>query len=362
MRLWHRHLLVLALPVIFFFLLSYGDLSLSGRQYAVFPFAIASVLFVYAKSKRWVGIALITILPIMLFGARFVFSVAVSRETDGILLFQLQRDASEATTLRLREQIERFGSIRVKTSVERYFRTGESLSDVRGLFPNATAIVWGTPESVRLSFSQKGSPVTRYPVTTPIGQRKVQLIEHIQGVDLSIEPIQQTGLFIARMLEMEFLQREPENREALKALLTKTAHHISYWDARSHLALPWLRLANMSLVDGYEGNRKGPSKKALRGYSQAAAYLEPYAHPELRAAVFNNKAVALLLTGDTLLSDPDYVNKARGLLLKAKLIASRSSSIWPVPVYVKQAIRRNLRMIDALSGKRKKGRGKKHGI
>lgn len=359
MRLWHKHLLFLAMPVIFFFVLSYGNLSLSGRQYAVFPLAIASVLFVFANSKRLIGLIFIITLPILLFGTRFVFSLGVSRETNGILLFQLERDLSEASTLRLREQIERYGSTRVQASLERYFRRGESLSDVRGRFPNATAIVWGTPEAVRLSFSQKGPPVSRYPVRTPMGEREVQLVEHIQGVDLSIEPIQQTGLFIARMLEMEFLKDEPQSREALKALLKKTAHHISYWDARSHLALPWLRLANMSLLEGYAGKKKGPAKKALRGYSQAAAYLEPYAHPELRAAVFNNKAVALLLTGDILLSDPGYVKKARDLLQKAKVIARRPS-IWPVPVHIKRTVRKNLRVIDALSGKKKKGRGKKH--
>lgn len=351
--------MLLALPVIFFFVLSYGNLSLSGRQYVVFPFAIACVIFVFANSKRWIGIALGITLPILLLGTRFVFSLAVSQETDGILLFQIERDPSEASALRLREQIERYGSTRVQASLERYFRSGGALSDVRGLFPNATAIVWGTPEAVRLSFLQKGSPVSQYPVRTPMGERTIQLIEHIQGVDLSIEPIQQTGLFIARMAEMEFLKDEPESREALKALLKKTAHHISHWDARSHLALPWLHLANMSLKEGYAGKKKGPAKKALRGYSQAAAYLEPYAHPELRAAVFNNKAVALLLMGDTLLSDPDYTKKARDLLQKAKVIARRPS-IWPVPVHVQQAIRNNLRVIDALSGKKKKGRGKKH--
>lgn len=359
MRLWHKHLLFLALPVVFFFFLSYGDLPLSGRQYAVFPVAIASVLFVFINRKRWIGIALVITLPLLLLGTRFVFSLAVSEETNGILLLQLKRDPNEASTLRLREQIERYGSMRVQASLKRYFRSGESLSDVRGLFPHATAIVWGTPETVQLSFSQKGSPVSVYPVQTPMGERTVQLIEHIQGVDLSIEPIQQTGLFIARMLEMEFLSEDPENREALKALLKKTAHHISYWDAHSHLALPWLRLANMSLVDGYARNRKGPVQKALRGYSQAAAYLEPYAHPELRAALFNNKAVALLLTGDSLLREPDYREKARDLLQKAKVIARRPS-IWPVPRYVKQTIRKNLRVIDVLSGKKKKERGKKH--
>ncbi|MGA1191509.1 MAG: hypothetical protein ACO3XO_04440 [Bdellovibrionota bacterium] len=361
MRLWHKHLLFLALPVIVFFLLSYGNLSLSGRQYAVFPFAIASVLFVFGKGRRWFGIAFIITLPIMVLGTRFVFSLAVSKESNGILLFQLERDASEASTLRLREQIDRYASTRVRVSLERYFRTGESLSEIRDLFPNATAVLWGTPKAVRLSFLQNGSPVSRYPLQTPMGERKVQLIEHIQGVDLPIEPVQQTGLFIARMLEMEFLKDEPENRQALKALLKSTAHHISDWDSRSHLAVPWLRLANMSLIEGYEGNKRGSAKKALRGYSQAAAYLEPYVHPELRAAIFNNKAVALLLMGNTVLEDRDYLKKARSLLQKARIIARRPS-IWPVPRYVKQTIRRNLRVVDALSGKKIKERGKKHEI
>ena len=359
-RLWHRQWIVLAVPVLLFFLLELQNLSLSERHYLVFPIVLVAVPYVFLMQKKWIVVALLTSLPVMFFGVRFVFSLSVGPESRGVLLSQLENDSSEAHLLQLREQITRFSSERVKNSLLRYFRVVRSEAELRDIFPHASAVIWGNKEQIRVSFEKKKPPLKHYRLQSSNQAMELAVVENIQGVELSIKPVQQTGLFIARILEILLLEKDSENEKELKALLMKTSNHISHWDARSHLAFPWLKLSNIRLKEGYELQKKGSWKRALQGYTQAAAYLEPYAHPELRAAIFNNKAVALLLS-QTPSNGDERLQQAQLLLQKARVIAGRPG-LWSPPKYLKRAIRKNLRIVDALSGNSKKYRRRKHGL
>jgi hypothetical protein len=336
--------------------LGLSELDLSERHYLVFPLAVVFGIYVFFQDRRTSLIALVAILPILIFGSRYLFSLNVDEEYSGVVLARLRDDPNESSTLKLREQIDLFANSSERGEMERHFKPLRSHRVALRRFPRAHAVVWGDTHTIRVSLKESGRAITRYSKHIRKQELPLAIIESIPGVEVSFEPVTQTGRYLAQLIEAISLEHENAPEDTLETLYLSMGHHLSRWSSYAHVAYPWFKLGNIYLRKAYEST-DGPTSYAQcanHAYSSAAAFLQPYTHPQLRATVFNNKAVLLLLEAEkkTLRQRKET---ARKLLQKALIIAERGGGgEWRPSKYILRAIRGNLKVLQ--SGKRRKKR------
>lgn len=331
----------------------FGEMDLSKRHYFMFPLVVALLTFVLFQ--RWsaaiVGVA--CILPVMIFGSRYVFSFAVDTSYPGVVLARLNKDVQEAKTLRLREQVLRFLPEEFHESIERHFAPIRAHKGAIRRFPSAPAVVWGDGKRVKVSFQDSEVNSETFPRTYGNRSVPVEIVTTLPGLDLSFEPVQQTGLYLSRLIQSFELEKRGASFEELEQVFLETTVHQSTWDSYVHLAYPWWKLGNMYLERSFGGPRDTVLSKCARdAYGESAALISPGAYPLFRAAVFNNKAAALLLDESEPLKQKRK-KEIRQLLHTATLIVHRKGK-WRPSKYVVKAIKTNLKAIKVLSGKKPK--------
>ncbi|MCI5064818.1 hypothetical protein MRY87_03735 [bacterium] len=326
-------------------------IDLSERHYIAFPLAVALIIYLISGKFQMVGLGLAAIIPIMFFGVRYVFSFSLDIEHPGVVVTRLRKDARESKTLRLREQLRRFSTEQTRGNLERHFLPVRSHRMALKRFPNAPAVIWGDRERIRVSFQAPPFPTTEYRKGDR-GGLGVLVVNAIPGLDLSLEPVQQTGLFLARILEALENSGGPEELEENEVLYQTMANHESHWGERTHLAYPMWRLGNLYLEEWYLSGVSSAFTCAIDAYGDAASAVHPHAHPLLRAAIFNNKAAILLLS-----QKPSAKKKRKAIrahLRMAEVMVQRKGE-WRAGQHVKHAIRRNLKVLKRLSSKSGKG-------
>ena len=88
---------LLLIPVgIFSGLYFVPGVELSERHYYVFPLTVAILFYLFFRSFRASFLGIAAVLPMMFFGARYVFSFSVESSYPGVVVASLQKDPKEA--------------------------------------------------------------------------------------------------------------------------------------------------------------------------------------------------------------------------------------------------------------------------
>ncbi|MCB0320219.1 MAG: hypothetical protein KDD60_04780 [Bdellovibrionales bacterium] len=357
------------LPVFIFWAAREGfGLESSEAHYVVFPL-LASVIFSLVGGARFGAfLGAIFVIPVVFLGSRYAFSFSVTSSSSDVILTRFNRDSEETETSVLREQIYRFLEKADHKRVRRSYQSVESHSSARDAFPNAPIVVWGKNERVGVSFQKSEFPFESVPVFLGKQARTLQVISTIPGFQVSLQPVNQTGEFLAHILKAELLEQATpdwrnsgEQLQSIEEALLSGSAIRALWTSNGHLAYPLWKLGNIALLDfGRLGMPHGELVCANRQYSAAASKLQPKDNPPLRAAIFNNKAVvSLLLATNGQRSDVERrkgIRTARELFKKADAISEKKSA-WTPKRYITKVVRRNLRILKNLTSqyhKRKK--------
>jgi hypothetical protein len=267
----------------------------------------------------------------------------------------------------LNEQLNAHSKIRAAS----YFAPLEKDRSARSIFtrtPSLQGLVWGNNRWLSISFPiippapLAGSIVQHLPDR----YRELLLVTTVPVLGLSREPEEQTRHFIATLfsgiLPLYSQESDPAERTILFenqwGFLRDAAVVEAFWSSKAHQAYPWFLIGNRAVERAFQGPRFEPHYIlcARSAYREASSLLRAGDNPELRAAIYNNWGVTLLL-GSLQLSEPALAREGRQHLRRAVLTKSEKD-LFGVQRKAVAAARLNLLLMKAKSRKSERVRVK----
>jgi hypothetical protein len=207
-------------------------------------------------------------------------------------------------------------------------------------------VLWG--ERRWLNVSLPDSQVLKRP---QLADSAYVLLEDVSLIGLSWEPADATIRFLANLIA---------GREALRNGKLEAAEHFflaaaaveAFWTSNAHRAYPLFLLGNLYAHRAHSENAEtGYTECATKAYATATAFLGTNDNPELLAAILQNKAVTLILSGQGPLDERSI--QARALMREARR-AVFAEDPWkrPVSERVLNAVLENEQYIRALRTRR----------
>ncbi|MCB0353478.1 MAG: hypothetical protein KDD64_08145 [Bdellovibrionales bacterium] len=277
-------------------------LDLSHVQYVLYPVFLLG-LFVLRARVISLPIWVLGVMVVGAFtGATFAFSLFQAGSPQ-FFVARFSGDTFETATRIFRSHLttamEKFGG----AGAARFYRSFDSPEDAATVFREESGVygvVYGDTRRLTVLFFRDDEAA---PLSAPLGPEPekpvLSLIRHVPALWIAFHPPSETVRFLGALFSGLEL-REASSVEDLaqyEATLLAAAEQRSPWRSFSHLAYPWWRLGNFYVEEfirsGYSD--EGPLDCALHAYTQAASFLRRGDNSPLQAAVYNNKAVALLL-------------------------------------------------------------------
>jgi len=330
-----------------------------AAQFLSFPLVVLISLAAFGWFKFIpVWIAVLTFLA---GGAASItaFSVFLPSKST-VLVSRFEGDLHETGTTLFRTKLNRYFSDSPAGEVGRYFRTIDSHREAEAVLadlPEIEAIIWGTQRWINISFAVPEELARRVRVEVPWSGEVVspRLANYIPVIGLSTDPQDATSHFLVDLFtglsldRKEFLSNELEAKR-IESILYSSSQMFSPWMSFAHLAYPLLIISDAHLyraiapsLRGSDSLEIGELKCALDSYTEAASRLQPHDNPILRAAIFNNKGVALLIKGiDT--GSLDLLRSARQHFQHVGLILTHPNTFGAEDRYLAEVARRNLRI------------------
>lgn len=271
-------------------------LSRSSAQYfLVIPFLLTYLALPLLRSQ----------VPASLIGGGALLALALSQlnfdssDSVSVRMAVWERDELEADTRVFREQLNSYLAHIGDYEVQRLYmqiNSSEAAQAYLADHPNVQGLIWGDQEWQNVYF-QYAAPLTIGSIAVaPLsaGKAMLKIVQSVPAIGLSIEPRQATQHFLSFITAAKLGSASSDEEDLLRnagALATR-------WSSYAHRAWPWWRLGNLYLQRALKGEQVelGELDCAKRAYAFAASMLQPNDNPELRAAIFNNYAVTLLVT------------------------------------------------------------------
>jgi hypothetical protein len=283
--------------------------NFSLAQICVLPLA-AILLWKVRVGKRYVPRVVVAVAMVgAVVGLSYGYTHAVF-SSKPVLLARFQDDPIEAKTRRFRKVLNRELLSESRMRVGRYHRSLNSHHELRsasGRGAEVYSVLWGNSGWIQLSLSEDFLEA-HHPAEAPIWGdflSEYGLVNHAPALGLTVNPEPATLRFLSAMLQA--LQVSPTTsvplslkKRALRASFLRSAAGMqSTWSSYAHRAYPLFLLANQHLREAFRqgGQDWGELQCAIEVYAVAEKYLANGDNPDLQAAVFNNKAVALLAMG-----------------------------------------------------------------
>jgi len=358
-------LLVAALVLFVYFavtselVLGENAIAPGAAQFLCFPIVVLIAFAAFGWFKFipvWIGL-----FTFLAGGAASIvaFSVLLPSKST-VLISRFEGDLHETGTTLFRTKLNRYFSNSPAGEVGRYFRTIDSHGEAEAVLadlPEIEAIIWGNQRWINISFALPKDLARRVKVEVPWSDEVVtpRLANYIPVIGLSTDPQDATSHFLVDLFtgltldRRDFLSNELEVKR-IESILYSSSQMFSPWMSFAHLAYPLLIVGDAHLYRAIDSNPKdsnlieiGELKCALDSYTEAASRLQPHDNPILRAAIFNNKGVALLIKGvDS--GSLDLLRSARQHFQHVGLILTHPNAFGAEDSYLAEVGRRNLRV------------------
>lgn len=311
----------------------------------------ALIVFVWLAPirKNPKGIIALFAATAALIGSSWNFSAEIANPRDVVVMARLLQDPHEAKTQMIRDGVNRWLEKEGIAPLQRSLKEVRSVQQAAKRFPLSRAVVWGHTGTVQVSFPRTDE---NRPLVTRMESRSghrfpIRLHRWVPAVAVETKPAASTAFYLGYILSGEkTLQRGgPDAIPISQSQFRSAATLLTGWSARGHLGYAWWRNGNLYAEEALLNLQPtGAEAQCARwAYGRAAAEIRPFDHPQLRAAIFNNKAALLL--GRSIERE-----KAKGLreaqqLLKKAFWMTRRPDHWKKNSGVKRSITRNLRSL-----------------
>ncbi len=284
-------------------------------QYIILPFLLLLLCFIpWPSGKMQKALPAIALLASGV-TAFFLFTT-VSFRTSEFVISRFQGDEFDMKSSLFREHIQNRIQSSESGSAGRIMRVVGDHQKAQQLLKGgkASALIWGNKNWANLTF-QKDAKGEALPIK--IAGKTYQLIKYVPAIGIPFKEAYPAAEFTSLLLMAE--QEDPLVGDSY---LRSAALYRGRWTTFAHLAYPNWRLGNSHLENYLQRGRTERAELlcALEAYSQGASHLQPGDNPHLRAALFANKAIALLLLNE---SKSAGKKEAKSLFKKAAQISSR---------------------------------------
>jgi len=297
-------------------------------QYYIFPFLVLFLIITFVPNKI-IPLSVVS-LAVLAVGVTSLWSFSlVPTAQSSVALSRLSSDLHEVETTLLRKKLNHYFGEKL-SPVARFYRSIDSHREAFKLVseqPDLKAIIWGNQQQLVVSFAKPSESISSIKLEVPWTQKSIspKLVNYVPAISLSTEPRDATSHFLSYILG-EVHQDEGSSlseRQLQQSRLYGAGNILSPWRGLGHLAYPLWRVADLHLQEASLGPvlDRGELGCALELYTQAASRLQPQDNPLLRAAIFNNKGVALLIDGLER-GSLDILRSARQHFLHIRLIAT----------------------------------------
>lgn len=335
------------------------NLDLTKTQLVIFPFFILWLLSLRIAGSKLPRVMLALAALGALSGYWYSYSYSHG-DKPGIIVSRLAGDDYEIVSRVFREHFNRksklYGLDRI-FNVVRYYDPLISHTEINGTFKDdgVAAVVWGSEDLLNISFPK--SSRTFSSAEEQKAFKGLQIIEYVPGFALSREPEENTVSFLATLFAGMLMQEELTAEESWswqESMLEAAARQESRWTSWTHRAYPLWLIGNAYLKRAVANGKFEPGelKCALSAYGRAAGFLNFNDNPELRAAIFNNKAIALALKAEV--AKGQKLKRQAAKHLKAAIKFSYRPSIFDASTDIKKIVKRNLRKLTKHSSSVKK--------
>ncbi|MDC0359012.1 hypothetical protein OAO01_09370, partial [Oligoflexia bacterium] len=281
--------------------------DMNKAQLMVYPFLLLLLLSVRIIRKKIpllvLGIAVVGTLS----GVKYSYSYG-SGARPGVLLARFEGDDFEIDTRIFRERLSAQLLPKLHLRVGRYYKSIKSHKAVDKNFvdgENIKVVLWGDKQWLNVSFPVEAYIPSEEKKETIQAQRllKFRPVEYVPVFGISVKPEGATLRFLAALLSGlaygdPFTGAGDEASRAMQeSYLRSAARMKSAWSSFAHRAYPFWIVGNQHLRAALadEGYESGELNCALEAYGEALGLIRFLDNPELRAAVYNNKAIALAL-------------------------------------------------------------------
>jgi hypothetical protein len=306
------HIIYVVIAGLLFQLLTSGVLpeeltaDFSIAQICALPLALYLLMKIRFRSRGVPGVLLLLALTGALAGLSYGYTYAIYN-THETLLTRFQDDPLEAKTRRFRKMLNQHLRRERTPLAGRYYSSIENHQQVEVELqndPDIHAVVWGNTGWVQISINESAFRKEQ-PLASPIWSNFLpdyKLVNYVPATGLSVEPQPATIDYLTDVfgaLNESFttsVQLAPGVRASRASWLKSAGGLESTWTSYAHRSFPLFLLGNQHLREAFRQDQEdlGELSCALWTYSIAEKYLKRGDNPELQAALFNNKAVALM--------------------------------------------------------------------
>lgn len=278
------------------------SVAVSVAQFSCFPLLVWLAARGLPSGLRPPALLLVLVLTAAAAGGAFEYAW---QERDArFAVARLAGDELESETRILREKLDALlGRLGAPRSV-RYLEAFQEAAAVRAWLrahPRNPGVLWGGRKLLTLSLQiQEPAALGDLPggAALPEAAAALRLVRSVPAVGLGFAPAQSSLEFIGTLMAgLSQLERPSSGRIAdAEALFRSAATTFAGWSSYTHLAFPWLLVGNLHLAAGLkDGFHPVEIQCALKAYQRGLSLLQCRNHPELCAALHNNRAVGLEL-------------------------------------------------------------------
>lgn len=277
----------------------------SIAQYLAFPLAMAVMYWHNSFLPRRL---LVSALIAFLFISPVAFSLRLPSDAR-VIVSVLPEDDYEVHSTRFRELISKDLRALQTGNAARFRSPISSLQEAQEVLaenPSASLTVFSDRRWTNIALGSLNNATIPIVIPSPVASHpdpmRVRAITTVPVIGLSTSPEAATASFIASLSAL-LSQESPSVQSDPETFARGIADTRSQWTSFAHLSYPLLLVANSYLLRATHDLALGniiPRAElgcARDAYSEAAALLQPYDNPPLRAALFNNKGITLFLMG-----------------------------------------------------------------
>lgn len=241
-----------------------------------------------------------------------------------LVIARMPQDTERKDTTLFVKEIQQFMHAGDSPHLGIFYRPVLSATDAQRLlrYGSAFALLGGDEKWLQLNFKRnKFTRPLKVPITLSKRHEVFRLSRYVPSIGFSVEPRRQSAHFISLLLRS--FDKPPQVAESY---LQSAATYRSTWTTLSHLAYPYWRMGNIHIENFIEGGMRDSAELtcALEAYTEGATLLQPNDNPPLRASLFTNKAIALLLAKS---ATSGARKDAKKLFHKAADVANRDNPI-----------------------------------
>lgn len=294
--------LLILVFVLFETLVKLWNFELPQGQAICFPLALLAITPLSGRGRLLPGGVLVcaSVLGAAAIGLNFAIVRPVAAS---FVVARLEGDPEEYSTSSFRNLINRVLKDTPEVRAGRYFSDTASHAEAQLLFSKSSpllGVLWGSRHWLSISFP--GAPEIKSLAelggqVSYAGINSLRLVTKVPWIGLSLAPPLDSARFIGQLFIG--LHRLSENDPNASLDLVDAGRIVGNWSTQAHRAYPWFMIGNYYLLEAVRtpGLGTGDLACALRAYKMSRRYLKLEDNSSLAAALINNRAVALYISG-----------------------------------------------------------------